>query len=104
MEEFRKNDEDDFEDEDFLEPKHQEHQSHHSGQGAVQGHKPAVHHGSAAHHEHHQKPKSKTTYNLWQVVSGVLAVVLIVVMYIGFFNNGGVSKEDAADKNLNFVN
>ncbi len=100
MEEFKKNDEDDFEDEDFLAPKHQEHhehQSHHSEKGAAQEHKPI-------HHEHHQKPKSKTKYNFWQIVSAVLAVILLITLYFGSFSNGGISKEDAADQTLNFVN
>ena len=95
MEEFKKND-DDFEDDDFLEPKHQEH--HHPGLGAAQRAKPI------AHNEQSQRAKSKTTYNVWQVVSAILAVLLIVVLYVGFFSNNGVSKENAADKTLNFVN
>ena len=95
MEEFKKND-DDFEDDDFLEPKHQEH--HHPGLGAAQRAKPI------AHNEQSQRAKSKTTYNVWQVVSAILAVLLIVVLYVGFFSSNGVSKENAADKTLNFVN
>jgi len=110
MEEFKKNDDEaDFEDDDGqLGPKnqeHHEHQSHHHSEPGVQENKPTVHHEPSVHHEQHQRPKSKPEYDFWKIVSAVLAVVLVVVLlYTSLFSNGGISKEDAADQTLNFVN
>ena len=60
-------------------------------------------------HEHHKgKKKKEMKVNNWAIVSGVLAVLFVISIYTaGFsFGNDGdsLTKEDASQKALNFVN
>ncbi len=104
MSEFKKTDfeeemdEDSFEQQPEVEPKvHQEHHAQH-----------ASHHSSEHHSNEHG---SKTKFPVgWAWVCGVLLVLLVVSIFTSGFNlmstgsSGGLSKEKAGEKMLQFVN
>ena len=58
-------------------------------------------------HQHHQRKKRKLLKNPWQIstiVLGVVIVTLLVIFFLGGANNKVISKENAGEKLVGFLN
>lgn len=65
------------------------------------------HEHKAEHHAHHEKHMKMKKSSLWMMISGILAVLLIISVYNngGFGKGGGkLSAKEAADKAVAYIN
>ncbi len=69
-----------------------------------------VHHEHEKHKVHHEHKTTKVKKSsMWQLISAVLGILLIISIFTGGFNmkkgvGGTLTAEQAADKAVNFIN